>query len=83
MDDHVSLEFVLAIERLLARVALERFLVAVDQHMHLEVLFGLERLVAHRTDELICKQNNEIISDKIYMTASTKYDFTRGTHNGK
>ena len=47
MDDHVSLEFILSIERFFTRVALERFVSVMYQHVHLEVLFSFERLVAY------------------------------------
>jgi len=57
VNQQMSFEFVLAVERTAANVALERLDTAVYHHMHLEVLFRLEALHAQRTLEVCCKKH--------------------------
>ena len=46
VNQQMPLEFVLAVERTIAELTLEWFVIAVDHHMHLQILLSLETLRA-------------------------------------
>ena len=62
MYEHVSLEFVLAVEGGTALVTQERLLPAVDQHVHLEVVVRLETLLANFTLVFTCRNTSDFRS---------------------